>query len=56
MNRSAGTLCTIEAKSLIPATATVLSEGGFEVLCTYNWLNDGAAILVPGNYVLRVKT
>jgi hypothetical protein len=39
---------TIPAGSLEPDSVAVSSKSGYETLCSYNWLNDGSAILVPG--------
>ncbi|UPX17246.1 uncharacterized protein EKO05_0007612 [Ascochyta rabiei] len=41
-------LRSILATSLEPDDVAVSSKPGFETLCSYNWLNDGSAIIVPG--------
>lgn len=45
-----GLVRTVSADSLREDESVVSSKVGFETLCTYNWLNNGSAIFVPGSY------
>lgn len=49
---------TISAISLEPDDTAVTSNTRFETLCSYNWLKDGSAIVVPGMHcsVLKFQT
>ncbi|KAH6638502.1 geranylgeranyl pyrophosphate synthetase [Boeremia exigua] len=48
MKNTNALISTMSADTLREDEVEVSSKLGFDTLCTYNWLKDGSAILVPG--------